>query len=47
MRGQNDPGQSLFYQVLQRQYESCMARFGLAPFGSFALNDTRLEDVIP
>ena len=47
MRGQNDPGQSLFYQILQRQYESCMARFGLAPFGSFALNDTRLEDVIP
>ena len=47
MRGQNDPGQSLFYELLLRQYESCMAGFGLQPFGSFALNDTRLEDVIP
>ena len=47
MRGRNDPGQSLIYQVLRRQYESCMSRFGLASSGSFAFNDTRLEDMIP
>jgi hypothetical protein len=47
MRGRNDPGQSLIYQTLRNQYEQCMARFGLSPLGSFALNDMRMEDVIP
>lgn len=45
--GLNDPGQSLVYQVLLGQYESCMAGFGLSPFGSFAFNDDRLSDMMP
>lgn len=43
MRGNNDPGQSLVYRNLQDQYDQCMERFGLQPFGSFAL----LADMVP
>jgi len=44
MRGQNDPGQSLRHQLLQNQYEQCLKRFSLLPFG-YAFNDARLLDV--
>ncbi|MFZ3263252.1 MAG: hypothetical protein WA172_04580 [Terriglobales bacterium] len=36
MQGQNDPGQSLIYRTLQKQYESCLARYGGATFSSYA-----------
>jgi len=44
MRGQNDPGQSLRHQLLQNQYEQCLKRFSLLPFG-YAFNDARPLDV--
>jgi len=31
MRGQNDPGLGLMYDLLLRQYQSCQARYGGAP----------------
>jgi hypothetical protein len=46
MRGRNDPGQSLIYQTLLSQYQQCMARYGLQPFGSFAFNE-RMADLMP
>ncbi len=42
MRGRNDPGQALFYRLLQQQYESCMARYG-----SRMLSDAFLFDTLP
>lgn len=36
MQGQNDAGQSLIYRTLQSQYESCLARYGLTGFNSYA-----------
>jgi hypothetical protein len=39
MRGLNDPGQSLIYQVLRNQYLSCLARGGLGVFSFYAFND--------
>ncbi len=47
MRGRNDPGQSLVYRNLQDQYDQCMERFGLQPFGSFAFGDALLADMVP
>jgi hypothetical protein len=41
MQGLNDPGQSLIYQQLRNQYQSCLSRRGLQT-GFYALNDTRL-----
>lgn len=38
MHGQNDPGLSLIYSMLLRQYQSCLARYGEGPF----LADTSL-----
>jgi hypothetical protein len=43
MRGQNDPGQSLRHQQLRNQYEQCLRRFSLEPFGSYAFNGLRLD----
>ncbi len=43
-RGRNDPGQSLRHQLLQNQYEQCMKRFGLRPFG-YAFNDALPLDI--
>jgi hypothetical protein len=45
MREQNDPGQSLRYHLLQNQYEQCLSRFSLEPFGAYIFNDVRLLDV--
>jgi hypothetical protein len=28
MQGQNDPGMNLTYEMLVREYQSCMARYG-------------------
>jgi len=44
MRGQNDPGQSLRYRVLQDQYEQCLMRSRL-PFGTYAFDDAILFDL--
>jgi len=44
MRGQNDPGQSLRHQLLQNQYEQCLKRFSLRPFG-YAFNDALPLDI--
>jgi hypothetical protein len=35
MQGQVNPGESLRYRILQRQYEQCMSRFGFGAFGSY------------
>jgi hypothetical protein len=40
MRGRNDPGQALIYDMLRRQYESCLSRYGGAGrWGSLGLSD--------
>jgi len=44
MRVHNDPGDSLRHQLLQNQYEQCLKRFSLQPFG-YAFNDARLLDI--
>jgi hypothetical protein len=44
MRGQNDPGESLRYQVLKNQYEQCIRRFGSGFFGSSDYNSALLLD---
>jgi len=39
MQGQSDPGQAVFYRLLQQQYESCLASPNSRAFGSaFLLN---------
>jgi hypothetical protein len=43
MHGQNDPGDSLRYQLLRQQYDQCLRRSGGA-FGAYALNDGLLFD---
>jgi hypothetical protein len=48
MQGLNDPGQSLIYQTLRTQYDSCLARGGFEGFGGFsfyALNDGSFLDM--
>jgi hypothetical protein len=40
----NDPGQSLIYQQLRNQYQSCLSRRGLQT-GFYALNDTRFFNI--
>jgi hypothetical protein len=32
MQGQSDPGQAVFYRMLQQQYESCLQRYGSSAF---------------
>ncbi len=44
MQGQNDPGESLRYQLLREQYQQCLRRFGLDPFASYAFNRGFLLD---
>jgi hypothetical protein len=39
MRLDNDPGESLRYQMLLNQYRQCMGRFGGAPFSSYLFSD--------
>jgi hypothetical protein len=43
MRGQSDPGQMLFYRLLRRQYESCLARPGFRAYGGASIFDTLLD----
>jgi hypothetical protein len=40
MQGQSDPGQALFYRLLQQQYESCMTRYGSSTFSNAFRFDT-------
>lgn len=39
MQGLNDPGQSLVYETLRNQYQSCLSRGGRGAFGFYALSD--------
>ena len=39
MRLDNDPGESLRYQMLLNQYRQCMGRFGGTPFSSYLFSD--------
>ena len=43
IQGQNDPGESLRYQLLRNQYEQCLRR-SRGAFGAYALNDGLLND---
>lgn len=45
MQGQHDPGQSLRHQQLRNQYEQCLRRFSLEPFGAYAFNDVLRLDI--
>jgi hypothetical protein len=42
MRGQDDPGQSLRYQLLRQQYEQCLERSRFHGSSSASLLDTPL-----
>jgi hypothetical protein len=42
MRGQNDPGQSLRYQLLRQQYEQCLERYRFHGNSSASLFDDPL-----
>jgi hypothetical protein len=39
MRGQSDPGETLFYQTLQQQYNACLWRNGIHPATTASLLD--------